>query len=139
MLREFFLLLSGFSGGVLVGSAFAAFITLLDIIPRLAQISKTQKHIIIYQSSLIFAVVLATMLDLFEYSLNLNKFILIPFGFIMGGFVGLLASALAEVLNVMPILARRLKLRNYIMIVLISVAMGKVIGSLFHWLVLSNT
>lgn len=31
----------GFAGGVAVGSGFVAFITVLDIVPRLAQLSKT--------------------------------------------------------------------------------------------------
>ena len=41
-----------------------------------------------------------------------TPFILIPFGLAGGVFVGMMAAALTEVLNVLPILAKRIGLRR---------------------------
>ncbi|AHA58148.1 stage V sporulation protein AB [Geobacillus genomosp. 3] len=46
----------------------------------------------------------------------------------------MLAAALTEVLNVWPILAKRIGVDDKIVILLMAIAFGKVAGSLFHWL-----
>ena len=42
----------GFGGGLAVGTAAAAFITILQIVPRLVQISNTWKYIKLYQMTI---------------------------------------------------------------------------------------
>ncbi|WP_425446072.1 stage V sporulation protein AB [Dethiothermospora halolimnae] len=130
------LILVGFSGGVVTGSAVGAFITLLDIVPRLAQISKSTTLIRFYEKLLTVTTTLTSILIFFQFKFNLNDIILIPIGTFIGIFVGLLAAALAEVINVIPILARRLRIRQYVFYVFISMALGKVVGSLIHWFIL---
>lgn len=49
-------------------------------------------------------------------------------------FVGMLAAALTEVLNVLPILAKRIGFSGKIIILLMAIVFGKIAGSLFHWL-----
>jgi len=50
-------------------------------------------------------------------------------------FVGCLAAALAEVLNVLPVMARRVGLANDIRLLVLAMVVGKVIGSLVYWIV----
>lgn len=64
----------------------------------------------------------------------LTKWIAVPVGLLAGVFVGMLAAALTEVLNVLPILAKRIGLRSKIIILLMAIVIGKIAGSLFHWL-----
>jgi stage V sporulation protein AB len=45
----------------------------------------------------------------------------------------MLAAALTEVLNVLPILAKRVRVNEKIVILLMAIVFGKVLGSLFHW------
>jgi stage V sporulation protein AB len=45
----------------------------------------------------------------------------------------MLAAALTEVLNVFPILAKRIGIADKIVILLMAIVFGKVAGSLFHW------
>ncbi|MNO07833.1 hypothetical protein D3C81_2302000 [compost metagenome] len=52
-----------------------------------------------------------------------------------GIFVGMLAAALTEVLNVLPILAKRLHMQKYLLGLLMAMVFGKVAGSLFEWFV----
>ena len=60
--------------------------------------------------------------------------LLIIFGLAGGIFVGMMAAALTEVLNVWPILAKRIGVDDKIVILLMALVFGKIIGSLFHWI-----
>jgi len=51
----------------------------------------------------------------------------------MGIFVGLLASALAEVLNVLPVIVRRFRIDGYLGFMIYSLIFGKILGSLLNW------
>ncbi len=132
------LILIGFSGGIVIGSAFIAVIVLLNIIPRLAQMSHTDEFINIYEKVMILSVVLITLLDFFDVTLKISKIYLVPIGLIMGIFIGILAAALAEVINVVAVFERRVKIKDYIIYILIAIALGKTVGSLIQWLVLER-
>lgn len=136
MIKNIVLLILSISGGVVVGNAAAAFITLLGIIPRLAQISNTDKHIVLYQRVLTLGMFLFSLIFCLNISFKLNKYMSIFFGVFFGIFVGLSASALAEVLNVIPVVARKLDLRDYVTYLILAIVMGKVVGSLAHWLII---
>lgn len=134
MIKQLFLCLLALSGGALVGTAAAAFIALLDIVPRLAQVTDTSDKIGTYEATLSFSATYFALSTLIGWSIGIkSKALLILMGFAFGAFVGLLASALAEVLNVMPVLFRRVKIEKYILAVLISIALGKVVGSFVSW------
>ncbi|WP_416197789.1 MAG: Stage V sporulation protein AB [Sporanaerobacter sp.] len=136
MIKNIVLLILSISGGVVVGNAAAAFITLLGIIPRLAQISDTDEHIVLYQRVLTLGMFLFSLIFCLNISFKLNKYMSIFFGVFFGIFVGLSASALAEVLNVIPVVARKLDLRDYVTYLILAIVMGKVVGSLAHWLII---
>lgn len=124
----------GLAGGLAVGSGFVAFITVLEIIPRLAQVTKRFRDTVSYEYSVILGVVVATLADFYELRLNLFLLGAAFVGLFCGMFVGMLAAALTEVLNVFPILAKRLKLDGYLPWLLFAMVLGKVIGALFDWL-----
>ncbi|MDI9476755.1 MAG: stage V sporulation protein AB [Natronincolaceae bacterium] len=126
--------LVGFSNGIIVGSGIVALLTLLDIVPRLAQLTGTYREIKIYENIIIAGAVFAAITTLTGLSVDLGKFTVIIVGFFIGIFVGLLASALAEVLNVMPILIRRFRLEGYVSYIVYSLIAGKVLGSLLNWI-----
>jgi stage V sporulation protein AB len=68
--------------------------------------------------------------------MHMNPLILIPIGLASGIFIGLLAAALTEVLNVFPILAKRIGIEGQIVVLIMAIVLGKIFGSLFHWLYL---
>ncbi|KNF09263.1 stage V sporulation protein AB [Gottschalkia purinilytica] len=142
MIKAILIIIISISGGAVVGSAAAAFLTVLDVIPRLSQISKTQGYVKLYGLVISVSITLITFLTLTNFTLNISqivKLLVIPMGFLFGMFVGLLASALAEVLNVIPVLVKKLKISdNHIKILLISTALGKMIGSLVEWIFLNG-
>ncbi|ALC92737.1 stage V sporulation protein AB [Bacillus sp. FJAT-18017] len=122
------------SGGLAVGSGFVAFLTVLGIVPRLAQISKTVDKVVWYEAAIILGTIAGIFGSLRDPILGLPAFLLVFLGLAGGIFVGMIAGALAEVLNVIPILAKRLNMDGEIIILLMAVVLGKIAGSLFQWL-----
>lgn len=138
MIKNLFLIFFGLSGGILVGTATAAFITLLEVVPRLAQVSNTSEKVKVYEIVLTISVTLTSLFHLLGWDLKINsKLIIIPLMFILGSFIGMLASALAEVLNVLPIMLRRAKIQKYAIAILIAIALGKMAGSIFSIYILN--
>lgn len=128
------LALIGLSGGLIVGSGFVAFLTVLALIPRLVQITKCASHLIYFQWAVVFGALGSTLFTLFCPPLYLASAWLIVPGLFMGIFVGLLAAALTEVLNVIPILAKRMYVYEYLALFILALALGKMAGSLFYWI-----
>lgn len=128
-----FVILIGLAGGLAVGSGFVAFLTVLGIIPRLTQLTKTMKMIRFYEWAVVIGAIMGGWATLWEYAFSFTMYLLIPIGLAMGIFVGMLAAALTEVLNVLPILAKRIGIERKIIFLLMAIVMGKVFGSLFQW------
>ncbi len=127
--------LIGASAGITVGSAAAAFLTLLKIVPRLAQVTETGDHIKIFQYIITLSATIFSFIYFSEFNLKLSKYICIPIGLLMGMFLGLFASALAEVLNVVPVFAKKFKVKHELKFIIAALIFGKVAGSLYYWLV----
>ena len=124
----------GLSNGIMVGAGLVALLSVLQIIPRFAQITKTYNYIRLYEDVIVVGAVVASIISLAGVGINLGRFVVIIMGFSMGVFIGLLASALAEVLNVMPVIIRRFRLHGYTIFIVYSLIFGKVIGSFLNWL-----
>lgn len=137
MLKYLALILIAFGGGVTVGTATSAFISILLIVPRLAQITDTREKIHIYRITLVISSILAILAYFFKVPLYLPKIVTIPIGLFLGIFTGLLSSALAEVLNVIPVLSKRLKIKDSLKYVVWALLAGKVVGSLVFWILLN--
>lgn len=127
----------GFGGGLAVGSAAAAFITILQIVPRLAQITNTWKYIKLYQMILSISFILFVMIYFSEFHVNLPKIMIMIIGLLYGVFIGLVSSALAEVLNVIPAMSKKFKMKDSLKYVIWALMAGKVAGSLYFWLFLA--
>lgn len=134
-MKTILLSLISFSAGVTIGNAFSAFISLLNFIPRLVQITNTKKHICLYQNCTALGASISSLLYFFNISLKLNKIISLIISLAMGTFVGLFSSALAEILNVIPVLSRKLKIKHNLKYIITSLLFGKTFGSLWYWLV----
>ena len=64
---------------------------------------------------------------------GLTAFLLVLFGLFAGIFVGCLALAIAEMLDSIPIFARRISFRHGLGLAVLSVALGKLAGSLYYF------
>ncbi|MBU8879185.1 stage V sporulation protein AB [Bacillus sp. FJAT-29790] len=129
-----FVIFVGFAGGLAVGSGFVAFLTVLGVLPRLTQLTKTRKMIRFYEWAVVLGALAGGLGTLWDPIFLLTPYLLIPIGLATGIFVGMLAAALTEVLNVLPILAKRIGIDGQIVILLMAIVFGKIFGSLFQWL-----
>ncbi|MBS4194552.1 stage V sporulation protein AB [Lederbergia citri] len=139
VIEKVIVILIGLAGGLAVGSGFVAFLTVLGIIPRLTQLTKTASLIHIYEWAVILGAVCLGWIDLRNQSLHIEvSFISAIVGLLCGIFIGMLAAALTEVLNVIPILSKRIGLEKQLLTLLMAIVLGKIIGSLFQWLYFNN-
>ena len=129
------MVLIGISVGITVGSAAAAFITLLEFIPRLTQVTETREYIKLYQYTFILSATIFSFIYFSTFNFKLNKYFSIPIGLTMGTFLGLFSSALAEVLNVIPVFSKKFKMKHQLKFIIVALMFGKVAGSLLYWLV----
>lgn len=133
-INDFIVIVIGLGGGLAVGSGLVAFLTVLGIIPRLTQLTKTKNFIRHYEWGVVVGALTGSWFSLSGPLLYLPSFFLIIIGFFAGIFIGSLAAALTEVLNVFPILAKRVGVAEKIMYLIMAIVLGKISGSLFHWI-----
>ncbi len=124
----------GLAGGLSVGVGYVAFITVLGVIPRMMQMTKTFSKIRGYEWAVILGVLAGTMASLHPIRLFISEVWLLPIGLLSGMFIGMLAAALTEVLNVFPIIAKRMGVHEHILVLIMAIVLGKIAGSLFQWL-----
>lgn len=134
IINYFAVIIIGIGGGLAVGSGLVAFLTVLGIVPRLTQLTKTKNYIKQYEWGVVLGAVTGSWFSLLEPLFHLPSFILIFIGLFAGVFVGMLTAALTEVLNVFPILAKRVGVEGKIIYLIIAIVFGKIVGSLFHWI-----
>lgn len=127
------------SAGTVIAASFVAFITLLGVFPALAEKFKLIRDYFYIEVFILLGAVIGNVVYLYDIQISLGYLGLIVFTLFGGIFVGCLAGALAEVLNVFPIISRRFKLRKYLPYIIISVGFGKLFGSLVQYFVLGMT
>lgn len=124
--------LVGISFGVAVAAGLFAFITTVGVVTRLAAGTKTAKYVMLYETISILGVTLANGFDLFRWTVPCGYGCRILCGLFSGVFVGCLAAALAEVVNVFPVMTRRIKLKVGMPYLVIAFALGKGFGAWYE-------
>lgn len=132
-IKVFLLIVVGLGWGLAVGCGFVAFLSVLGIIPRLTQLSKTESFLHAYEWAVVLGGLSGSVASLNDFSFHFSPYYVIPIGLFCGMFVGMLAAALTEVLNVFPILVKRLHIEEKLLFLLMALLLGKVCGSLFQW------
>lgn len=124
----------GLSSGAAVAGGEIALIVKIGVIPRLAGFTRTAKKVFIYEDSLVLGALAGTVLSLMSIRLPFGVTGLAVYGIFSGLFLGCMVVALAEVLNVIPILFRRVRIKKGAGFVILSMALGKLLGSLLYFL-----
>lgn len=136
---KLFLIIFGLSSGIMVGSGVIALLILVGIIPRMSQISNTRSFVNFYEKILVIGTFLGALISIQNIHLSIGKIGVLVFGLAYGVFVGFLSSGLAEILDYIPIVSRRLKIPTlYLKYIIISLLIGKVIGSFIGWKIIQG-
>lgn len=128
-----FLAAVGFSAGALVAGGVVALIIGLGIIRRFVGISHTAVHAGIYETAICLGGIFGNIMTVHFPRLSLGWPGLLIMGLFSGIFVGGWIMALAEMLNVFPVFARRMGLTKGRSWIVIGLALGKVTGSLLEF------
>ncbi len=144
LLKSIFLCVMGFSFGILVSAGVFTVLFVVGLVPRFAGKTNTANCEIFYEECIIFGSLTACVFSVYPINGSLGslmthvsflpQLLLAVMGGFAGIFVGCLAIALSEVLDGIPIFARRVKLKMGIDIAIFSLAVGKVTGSLIYFL-----
>lgn len=124
----------GLSFGVAVAGGLFSFIVELGVIADFADRTHTAEHILLYEDSTALGGIVGTILFVFHLPIPYGNWIVPIFGLFGGIFVGGWSMALAEILNVFPIFIRRIKITRYISAFIISMALGRGVGSILYFM-----
>lgn len=134
-----FLIIFGLSAGIMVGAGVVALLILVGIIPRMAQITKTKSFINYYEKILVIGTLLGSLISIQNISISIGRIGVLILGLSYGIYIGFLSSGLAEILDYIPIVSRRLKIPTiYLKYIIISLLIGKVIGSIIGWRIIEG-
>ncbi|MBQ6815282.1 MAG: stage V sporulation protein AB [Lachnospiraceae bacterium] len=133
MFHDILLSIVGLTGGISIAGGIFAAITTVGVIPQIAEVTRTQKYVKSYETAVILGGIIGNIIIIFKFNPFLPVWFMAIFGLGSGIFVGCLATALAEALNVTTVFTRRLRLHTGIQWVILSLALGKVIGSLIYF------
>lgn len=151
-MKTLFLIIAGGSYGLLSSAGVFTVLAAVGLIPRFAGKTHTAGKIILYEEAVIFGTITGAVLSIFSrychfgawwqenFPGQLTLLYAIGavwqavFGLFAGMFVGCLALAIAEMLDSIPILARRISFRHGIGLAVLSIALGKLCGSILYFL-----
>ena len=154
ILQQIFLAICAFSFGAICSAGVFTVLVSVGLIPRFAGKFSIAKHAMILEQMVVFGTIFGGFISIFPKFAQLGDLVLknqlfgavsyeiwrvagallvIAYGVFAGMFVGCLALAIAEMLDSIPIFARRTGFREGIGIVVVFIALGKVIGSLVYF------
>ena len=133
MFQQIFLAVIGFCAGVIIAGGVVGLLIGLSIVPRYAGVTHTGKHILLYEDITLLGIVFGNLFFLYGWHIPGGVVFLGLCGLFSGIFLGGWIMALAEMADVFPIFSRRIKLTNGIRLVVIAVALGKILGSLYYF------
>lgn len=153
-LKEILLGVCGLSFGLLSSAGVFTVLASVGLIPRFAGKMHVAKHILLLEEAVVFGALVGGIGSVFPDNIRLGEFvlekqifggqtpqiwtaigmlILIVIGVFSGMFVGCLAFAIAEMLDSIPIFARRIGFRHGLGIAITAATIGKLVGSLFYF------
>ena len=126
-IREIPLDVFGFSFGIMVAGGVFTVLFVVGLIPRFAGKTDTARYEIFYEECIIAGSVAGCLFSVFQFPYKIGQYMqklpmwayqsltvlaLVIIGVFSGMFVGCLALAIAEMLDSIPILARRIGFRH---------------------------
>ena len=132
--REVLLAIIGLSSGALVAGGLFGFIVSLGVVSDFADRTGTANHIFLYEDAVALGGICGNFAYVYKIQLIQSSVLLGIVGLIAGIFVGCWAMALAEILNVFPIFVRRTKIVKTVPYLVLSIAIGKGIGSIIYFI-----
>lgn len=138
----------GMCFGLMVAGGVFTVLFVVGMIPRFAGKTDTARYEVLYEEFIIAGSIAGCILSVFQFPYMLGEWVqklptsvydvvtlvaLVTIGIFSGIFVGCLALALAEMIDSIPIFARRMGFRHGVGVAVISTALGKLCGSVLYF------
>lgn len=133
MWQQIFLAFIGLCAGIMIAGGVVGLLIGLSIVPRYAGITHTADQILLYEDVTLLGAVLGNIFYLYQIPIPLGTPFLILYGLFSGIFLGGWILALAEMADIFPIFARRIRFTEGLPKVIICIALGKAAGALLFW------
>lgn len=155
LFRQILLAVIGASSGLIVSAGVFTVLISVGLIPRFAGKMHVADRIFVLEEMVVFGTLTGGFVSIYSdwsmigryvrehrlFGINATEGIwnfiamvfLIIFGLFAGIFVGCLALAIAEMLNTIPVFARRIGFRHGLGIAILAVALGKLLGSIIYF------
>ncbi len=151
MAGTLFLIVFGGSYGLLAAAGVFTVLVAVGLVPRFAGKTHTGARVVLYEEMVILGTVTGCVLSIFSRYCRFGAWwqqrfpdrmnVLLAagnaaqavYGVFAGMFIGCLALAIAEMLDSIPIFARRISFRHGIGFAILGMALGKLSGSLFYF------
>lgn len=141
----------GISSGLMVSAGVFTVLFVVGLVPRFAGRTETAWCEMFYEECLIAGGILADVVSVYPIKVSIGQILsmfslaeglttkvittvlLILTGVFSGIFVGCLSIALSEVLDGIPIFARRIRFKKGLSIAVLAIALGKAAGSFIYF------
>ncbi len=155
-LKQLLLGIMGLSFGLFAAGGVFTVLISVGLIPRFAGKMHVSRKIFLFEEAVVLGTLTGNFFSIFDRYGRIGDFvvknnvfgkentesiwhmigtvILIIFGLFAGIFVGCLALAIAEMLNSIPIFARRIGFRHGLGVVVLAMALGKIAGGLVYFI-----
>ena len=131
-IKQMLLAIFGLGAGVGLAGGFFALLIALGIISRFAHQTRTGKYLWLYEMVVAAGGIVGTAWYLYSWQIPIGEIGLGIYGSAAGIFVGAWAMALTEIIDTIPIFMRRIYLKKGLILIVWSLAIGHVAGSLLH-------
>lgn len=146
--KRVFLGVLGISFGLMTAGGVFTVLLAVGLIPRFAGKTHTGRKVMLYETMVILGTLAGDVFSIFEPQMGaaasrigvpelvlsaLGGLFLLCYGLFAGIFIGSLAMAIAEMLDSIPIFARRIGFRHGLGIAVLAMALGKAAGSLYYF------
>lgn len=150
-LETIILWIIGISSGLMVSAGVFTVLFVVGLVPRFAGRTETAWCEMFYEECLIAGGILADVVSVYPIKGSIGQILsmfslaeglttkvittvlLILTGVFSGIFVGCLSIALSEVLDGIPIFARRIRFKKGLSIAVLAIALGKAVGSFIYF------
>lgn len=150
-MRSVFLMILGVSFGVLAAAGVFTVLVAVGLVPRFAGKTHTAGKVFLYEEMVVLGTIVGGVVSIFPEYIKPADFLKehfaqsmwlwdalgvlgqSVFGVFAGMFVGCLALAIAEMLDSIPIFARRISFRHGLGVAILCIALGKMCGSFYYF------
>jgi len=125
----------GLASGIAISGAVFALIAAIGVVPHMAKKTGTARFVRFFEEAIIWGGIFGAASMVINIHLPQIGIVAVFLGLVTGVFFGVFVMSLAEELNVLPIMSKRLGVKRGIAWFVTAIAVGKLVGSLLYFTV----